>query len=414
MSDSGRATKPEPVGTAVRSTGPTNNGDGRGGARETDRIASPMLFYVTNLTSYFFSHRIELAREATRRGFRVALAGGDLDPFHERIAAEGILPLPIRSLVRGLDPVADLNSGWKLAREIRAHRPAVIHATGLKAMFLCALAGWMTRLPKVVCIVTGLGAIYIGDTPVNRVVRFGMESALRTLLGRTGTTVVFQNRVDRAYFINRRIVRADSSLLIPGSGVDTDEYAFLPEPEAVSRLVVFPARLLKSKGVREFTEAAALLKSRGVTARFALVGDLDPQNPDALSRAELDVLVADGHVEAWGFRADMAAVFAQCHVVCLPSYREGLPKALIEAASAGRAIVTTDAPGCSEVVEHGINGLLVPVRDSAALADAIGRLLQDDVGRRKMGAAGRRRAEAEFSYMAIIGATADLYGPATG
>jgi len=398
MSEPRRGSSLNPVGSDSRLTGATPS----------------MVLYVSNLTSYFFSHRIELAREAARRGFRVALAGGDLGPHAERIAAEGILALPISSVVRGMDPVADLISGWKLAGEIRRHRPAVIHATGLKTIFLCALAGWVTPLPKVVCIISGLGTTYINSTRRTRVVRFLMESVLRTLFGRPGRTAVFQNGIDQAYFIARGIVRTDNSLLIPGSGVDTAEYAFLPEPEAGPRLVVFPARLLKSKGVREFAQAAALLKSRGVQARFALVGDLDPENPDALSPDELAGLTADGHVEAWGYRSDMAAVFAQCHVVCLPSYREGLPKALIEAASAGRAIVTTEAPGCSEVVEHGINGLLVPVQDSVAVADAIERLLLDDAGRREMAAAGRRRAETEFSLMTVVSATADLYGPISG
>ena len=281
-------------------------------------------------------------------------------------------------------------------------------ASGLKVMFLTALAGLQTRLPRVVCIVTGLGSTYVNDNLRAKTLRLGIEAALRPLLRRRRTTVIFQNGDDHAYFLRKGVARTDNSLVIKGSGVDVDDYPVTPEPETMPPLVVFPARLLASKGVREFAAAAALLRSRGVEARFALVGDLDPANPDAITAEELAGFVRDG-MEAWGFRRDMATVFAQANIVCLPSYREGVPKALIEAASCGRAIVSTDVPGCREIVIDGLNGRLVPPRDAVALSQALGQVVLDPSMRVRFGRAGRHLVEAEFSTDAVIGRTADTY-----
>lgn len=374
------------------------------------RLQPPLILYVTNSTPYFFSHRLALAREAIRRGFRVGLVGGDVGEHGEALAAEGILSFEVPGGERGMDPVGDLRAGLALADHIRRLNPVSVHASGLKTIFLCAIAGFRTRLPQVVCLITGLGSVYINDTARVRVVRWGIETVVRPLLRRGGTTVVFQNGDDRAYFLERGMARQDNSLIIKGSGVDTVEYALTPEPVSKPPLVVFPARLLKSKGVCEFAEAAAIIAGRGVAARFALVGDLDPSNPDALSADELSEIVRGGHVEAWGYRADMASVFAGCHLVCLPSYREGVPKALIEAAAVGRAIVSTDVPGCREIVIDGQNGLLAPPRAAEALAEAIEALLLDDERRQAMGLVGRAMVEAEFSQDVVVRALADIYG----
>jgi glycosyltransferase involved in cell wall biosynthesis len=167
--------------------------------------------------------------------------------------------------------------------------------------------------------------------------------------------------------------------------------------------------MLRDKGVCEFVAAAGILRQRGVQARFALVGDPDPENPAAIPESRLRAWAKEGAVEYWGWRDDMPAVFRACHIVCLPSYREGLPKALIEAAACARPIVTCDTPGCRQIVRDGDNGLLVPVRDSARLADALATLIEDRGLRQRMGRRGRVRAREEFSLERVIGATLDLY-----
>jgi glycosyltransferase involved in cell wall biosynthesis len=185
-------------------------------------------------------------------------------------------------------------------------------------------------------------------------------------------------------------------------------YAPVPEPEGVP-IVVLPARMLWDKGVREFVEAAALLRQRGVSARFVLVGDPDGENPASVPEAQLADWQRQGVVECWGRREDIPQVLARSNIVCLPSYREGLPKSLLEAASSGRAIVTTDVPGCREVVRDGDNGILVEARNSKALADGLQRLLVDPVLRQRMGQRGRERVMSEFSQEIVVSRVMSVY-----
>jgi glycosyltransferase involved in cell wall biosynthesis len=196
--------------------------------------------------------------------------------------------------------------------------------------------------------------------------------------------------------------------LIRGAGVDLHEFEPAEECDGIP-LVVLPARMLWTKGIGEFVTAAERLRAKGVAARFALVGDPDPDNPASVSIEQLETWRRGGAVEWWGRRDDIPQVLAMSHIVCLPSYREGLPKALIEAAAAGKPIVTTDTSGCRDVVRHGDNGLLVPVADAVALAEALSKLIMNRSQREIMGRRGREIAESEFSSEKITSETLCVY-----
>ena len=219
---------------------------------------------------------------------------------------------------------------------------------------------------------------------------------------------MFQNRNDRDAFVKLGIITAAQSTIIRGSGVDLAEFAPLPE-SATTPVVVMAARLLVDKGVREFVEAARLLRARGASARFQLAGEVDPGNSASIHDAELAVWRKQGIVELLGQRHDIAQVFAAATMVVLPSYREGLPKVLIEAAACGRAVVTTDVPGCRDAIEPGQTGLLVPPRDARALADAIERLVADRELRVRFGQMGRALAEREFDVRSVVEAHLAIY-----
>ena len=208
--------------------------------------------------------------------------------------------------------------------------------------------------------------------------------------------------------VNGAAIARENIRLIRGAGVDVRVFDVVPEPEGTP-LVVLPARMLTDKGVVEFVAAARLLKAQGVQARFALVGGTDECNPASVPPASLKDWVDSGTVEWHGRRDDMPAVYRSATLVCLPSYREGLPKALLEAAACGRAIVATDVPGCREIVRHGENGLLVEVRDVAALAKAMATLLSDTATRQAMGAAGRQMVLQEFSEEKVVADTLEIY-----
>jgi glycosyltransferase involved in cell wall biosynthesis len=235
-----------------------------------------------------------------------------------------------------------------------------------------------------------------------------VQRLLRLCCDRPNCRTVFQNFEDRETYERARIVRRDHTVLIPGSGVDLDMFQPSVQPDGVP-VVVLPARMIYHKGVGEFVGAARLLRDRNVSARFALVGPLDPDNESAIPAEVLKAWLAEGVVEWWGKREDMAHVFAEASVVCLPSYREGMSKALMEAAAAGRPVVTTDVPGCRECVEPGRTGVLVPVRDVTALAAALEVLLRDAPLRAALGAQGRGLAERAFGVRQVIDRHIELY-----
>jgi glycosyltransferase involved in cell wall biosynthesis len=221
--------------------------------------------------------------------------------------------------------------------------------------------------------------------------------------------VIVQNSDDQALLIDRRLARPSQIRLMRGAGVELDVFRDTPEREGAP-IVAFAGRLLWSKGVGEFVAAARGLKHRDVAARFVLVGEPDRENPDLVPVETLNEWEADGIVELWGKRDDMPEVLAAVHLVCLPSvYGEGVPKILLEAAACGRAVVTTDWPGCRDAVRSGETGLLVPPGDSERLQAALERLVTDPELRRTFGRAARRLAEQEFDVKAIVAATLAVY-----
>jgi glycosyltransferase involved in cell wall biosynthesis len=204
-------------------------------------------------------------------------------------------------------------------------------------------------------------------------------------------------------------VQKEKSRMIRGSGVDLQYYPMLAEPKGIPVIIIMASRLLKDKGVSEFVEAARSIKSMGIKAIFQLVGEPDLGNLESVTSEDLKFWQEEGVIECLGFRSDIAALFSQAHIVVLPSYREGLPKVLIEAAACGRAVITTDVPGCRDAIEPDVSGVLVPARDASALAKEIERLMKDDELRQEMGRAGRDLAEREFSIEKVVATHLDIY-----
>ncbi len=364
----------------------------------------PRLLFVVTEDWYFVSHRLPLAVAAREAGFEVAVAtrpGED----RERIEAAGIRFLPLEIDRRGMNPFKETISVIRLARLLRRERPDLVHLVALKPVLLGNLAARLAGVRRRVSAVAGMGFLFTGEK------RGGMLApAVRRLLGQAllGSRVIVQNPDDGRLLQESLGVPGEAMRLIRGAGVDLKTFQPRPEPSGTP-VVMLPSRLLWDKGVGEFVEAARGLRADGVQARFVLVGAPDPANPAAVSWVDLDQWQEEGVIEWWGHRKEMATVLAQAHLVCLPSYREGLPKVLIEAAACGRAIVTCDVPGCREVVAHDENGLLVPPRDAAALADAIRALLEDPARRRRLGEAGRARAERLFGQQRVNEETLAIY-----
>lgn len=356
-----------------------------------------VLLYVVTPESYFVSHRLNLALAAARAGWEVHLAAPP-GPAAAELARRGIVLHPV-PLHRAIDsPVRELGSFAALVRLCRALRPDLVHAVSPKAAVLGGVAARVLGIPAVL-MKGGLGSTVTEKGVQNAVARLVIRRGIRAAMGRRAALVAY-NEDEAADLAPTPRLRA-RTLMVDGAGIDCR--AFTPTPEPPPPVTVtLPGRMLSSKGVRTFVAAARLLAGRGVRARFLMAGTADPGNAGAVEPAELDAWNREGIVEWVGFRTDMPALLARSHVVCLPSYGEGLPKALAEAAAAGRAIVATDVAGCREVVQHGVNGLLVPVRDPVALADALERLIGDAELRAAFGRAGRRIALEKFDERVVI------------
>ncbi len=367
-------------------------------------MSAPKLLYFVTEDWYFCSHRFPLAVAAREAGYDVGVITRVRD-HGQTINDAGLQLTPFEISRRGKNPFRELLRVAALVQIYRRERPAIVHHVALKPVLYGTIAARIARVPAVVNALAGLGYVFSSRTMYARLLRPAIRAMLRVLLRRS--SVIVQNPDDAVAVRDLGVPDAHVHI-IRGSGVELSRFPALPEVEGVP-IVVLAARMLRDKGVMEFVEAARMLRAQGTVARFVLVGDPDTENPASFSVAQLKAWQDEGAVEWKTWRDDMPIVYQGAHVVCLPSYREGLPKALLEAAASARPIVTTDVPGCREIVRHGQNGLLVPPRDVQALASALRKLIEDPVLRRRMGQRGREIAEAEFSVKKVTQETLSVY-----
>ncbi|MFM9912805.1 MAG: glycosyltransferase family 4 protein [Methylophilaceae bacterium] len=363
----------------------------------------PKLLFVVTEGRYFVSHRLPLAIGASAAGFDVAVATR-ADGQEERIKSAGIRLVPFTLTRRTGNPLQEI---WALYQLYRCEKPDLVHHVALKAVIYGSFAARLAHVPAQVNAVTGLGWLFISANYAIRFIRRLLRFWLAYSLGKHSLIIV-QNPEDSA-LLQRSGVAAQKLRLIRGSGVDTQLFYPMntqpPEPVCI----VLAARMLWDKGVGEFVAAAENLAGQGIHARFLLVGEPDPSNPASVPEATLKAWHSRFGVEYWGHRDDMPDVLNNAHIACLPSYREGLPKSLLEAAACGLPIVASDVPGCREVVQNGVNGFLVPVKESAALAAALMRLIVDADLRRNMGLQSRSLVLAEFSQEMVVIETIAVY-----
>ena len=361
-----------------------------------------LLFVVTE-DWFFVSHRLQLAVSAKNAGFEVSVATR-VGQHGSIIEKAGIRLIPFEVSRRVGNPVWEI---WDLYSLYRRERPDIVHHIALKLVFFGSLAARLASIPAQLNAVTGLGWLFISRNRFVRWVRPMITWLLACLLSSPGCRVVVQNPDDEM-LLRQAGVLGSSLRLILGAGVDTDK--FYPVQELPGPVcVILATRILWDKGVGEFVEAARQLKEKGVKARFILVGNPDLDNSASVPEATLHAWQKEEVVEWWGHRDDMVAVFHAAHIVCLPSYREGLPKVLLEAAACGRSIIATDVPGCREVVRDRENGLLVPARSAKALSEALLCLIKNHELRAQMGRRSREIMLKDFSSEKVIAQTLSVY-----
>lgn len=353
------------------------------------------ILFVVNSPEFFLSHRLPIAIAAQSYGYDVHVATGGGFAVH-KIQRMGLKHHTVSIARRRQNPLTEIGSILSLRQLFRHLRPDLVHLITIKPVLYGGIAARLTGISAVVAAVSGLGTVFVAQSVAAGPRRILVSLLYRVAFRQRRLAVIFQNPDDRDGLLTIGALREDQVRMIRGSGVDLADYSYKPEPEGTP-VVVMAARLLRDKGVYEFVEAARLLRSRGVSVVMRLIGAPDPGNPTSIEQVEMDAWSEEGVVELPGYRNDIALQYQAANIVCLPSYREGLPKGLVEAAACGRAVVTTDVPGCRDAIEPDSTGILVPVKNASALADAIQVLVEQPKRRLSMGKAGRELAEQAFN-----------------
>lgn len=365
------------------------------------------LLFVVNDAAFFVSHRLSLAVAAQRSGYEVHVAT-NAGSASEQIRGAGITHHPIPLSRSGSHPIAELRAVFAIAALYRQIAPDLVHLVTIKPVLYGGVLARLLGVPRVVAAIPGFGFVFLSQGWKATLRRRVVIGLYRAALRHRRLTMIFQNPQDRADMLRYVALDSRNAVLIPGSGVDITQFG-PPVRTSGPPNVVMASRLLRDKGTREFVAAATALKARGVRAAFHLAGATDPGNPATISDDELAAWLGSGTVEVHGHTSDIPGLFRTANVVVLPSYREGLPKVLIEAAAASSAVVTTDVPGCRDAIVPDVSGLLVPPRDAAALADAIESLVSDPARCAAMGAAGRSLAVERFAIERIVAQHLDVY-----
>ncbi len=372
---------------------------------------SRKLLFVVNVDWFFMSHRLPIAIEAIRQGYEVHIATALTDKLNT-LQNHGLVVHPI-SLDRSKAGLwINGKTFIQIFRVCRLVKPDVVHFVTIKPVLLGGLAARLARVPSVVSAISGLGIVFVAEGVMAVIRRWLVKNLYHVALGHSNLKVIFQNSDDLSCLAGAVELPNQKVSMIRGSGADLTKYTVAPQPIGVP-IILLPARLLIDKGVREFVQSAKILRERGLSeqdVRFVIVGKPDPANPHSLHQDELAQWAKEGIVELWGHRSDMPQVMAAAKIVVLPSYYgEGLPKVLIEAAACGRVVITTDHPGCRDAIEPGVTGILVPVRDAVALANAVHELLNDPARCTIMGQAGRKLAESAFDERQVVAAHLKIY-----
>ncbi len=374
----------------------------------SDHKKKPHILYLVTEDWYFVSHRLGLARAVRDAGCDVTVV--TRTHYHtDIIKNEGFRLISFLLPRSKFSVVSEIKSIINLIRIYRQQCPDLVHHVALKPSLYGSLASLFSSVPAVVNALTGLGFVFTTGHWLHGVLQPLVRIGGRLLLSRRNSRIIVQNPDDMGTLKDAGIIRrAGDAKLIRGSGIDLLALPPLTDPTGVPTVAIV-SRMLRNKGVAELVEATRILKSRDVDVRTILVGMPDPENPTSISEEQLCEWHDDDLIQWWGFRDDVVDVWRQANVAVLPSYREGLPKSLLEAAACARPIVATDVPGCREIVRHEENGLLVPINDPVALADALEIVLTDAELRKRMGAKSRQLVEAQFHVNLVIRDTLKVY-----
>ncbi|WPD21308.1 MAG: glycosyltransferase family 4 protein [Candidatus Electrothrix scaldis] len=367
------------------------------------------IIFFANTDWYLYNFRLGLARSLREQEAEVLMISPPGE-YGEQLQAEGFRWIPLPMNRRSLNPFREIQLLYHICSIYKHEQPDMVHSFTIKSVVYGSLAAQFAGIKKRIHAVTGLGHVFISQSLRARLLRPLVKSLLRLALRGKESRLILQNSDDRDLFLQHKLVSSERITIIRGSGVDTQRFAPVQRKQKGKFRVLLAARLLWEKGIREYIEAAQFLSHRRDELEFLLAGAADPGNPSAVPEQDIRNWHRDGLITALGHVENMQELMSRVDLMVLPSWREGTPRGLLEAAAMGLPIITTDAPGCREVVEHEENGFLVPVRDAAALAEKIEYLLDNPATCLDFGKAGRDKVEKEFAQEIVFRQTWDVYG----
>lgn len=365
------------------------------------------LLFVVNISDFFISHRLPIALEAIKRGYDVSLISGDSKNC-VTLQALQIKQYTVPLSRSGTNPFMEAHLLLVFYRVIKAIKPDIIHTVSIKPVLYVGFLNRLLFKKPIVSAISGMGYLFTKTGTKARLIQSLLTLAYRLAIGGKANQTIVQNSDDLTFFINKRVLSPKQIHLMKGAGVSLNEYSFAPSMPSNNVTVLLPARLLWDKGLNEFFGAAKVLGEK-YPCRFVLVGHLDEENPSVINKEILDAWLQYPYIEWLGYQPNMVPIYQQADIICLPSYREGMPRALLEAQACGRPVVTTDVPGCRESIMQNETGLLVESRNNDSLVKALEKLIVDKNLRSKMGRAARIWAEKEFSVEKVVTRTIGLY-----
>ncbi|QUM79395.1 glycosyltransferase family 4 protein [Moritella sp. 5] len=369
------------------------------------------VLYIVNSSSFFCSHFLTLAESVKNEGAEVFVAAGDKEKRTE-LVDRGFNFVELTLSRKGINVFSEISSIINLRGVICRIKPDIVHAFTIKPVIYSGLINRMfrgIRAPLHIASITGLGSASLSRSFQGKLLWMLLKQVYKLSLGLSNVKVVFENRDDLNHFVQLGIVLDSNAFVVNGAGIDTSFFC-PPESREIEPLkVVMVARFLKDKGVREYIDAGRKIKKNNINAQLLLVGSIDENNTSSLLQSDIDLAHQLGYVDCLGQRNDIAAIYQKCNVACLPSYREGLPKSLIEAAACGVAILTTDVPGCRQMIFDGKNGVLFEPQNSDSIVSLISKLVEEPDLVRQMGVVSRIKALELFDHSSIIKSFFDIY-----
>ena len=370
-------------------------------------MSDKRLLFLVNVDWFFVSHRLGIARAAMEKGYEVHVAT-TLTNQASIIQENGLILHEVKMSRSGSKIIGNLKTFIKIIKIFREVNPKLVHLVTIKPVILGGIAARFTKIHGVIAAVSGLGSSFLDEGTLGKIKRFFIKRLYRISLSNSNIQVICQNQNDIEDIQKISKLPLTNFSLIEGSGVSLTKFTYSEDKNEIPN-VIMASRLLRDKGVTEFAEAARLLKESNTNVNMILVGETDPDNPSSITKSQVTSWEREGILEYWGHKEDMEKILQESSIVVLPSYREGFPKILIEAAACGRAVITTDVPGCRDAIYDGVTGILVPERNAIALANSIKELVINPNFYKEMGKRGRKMAESRFDVNNVISKHFKIY-----